>query len=52
MNDRKKYIINGIIILGFTILFFFPEPEVNFGWYFITFILLIGSIIGVYKLRK
>ena len=44
-----------MIIIGFLTLFFFPEPETNFLWYFLTglaFIFIIIILITKSKKEK
>lgn len=39
-------LIPAVVMIGFFVLFIFPEPESNFAWYVLT-ILGFGFIVGV-----
>jgi membrane protein YdbS with pleckstrin-like domain len=49
-----KLIIPVVIILGFTVLFFFPEPESNFLAYFATalFFIILTIFLIIFGKRK
>jgi len=51
---KTNTLIPILVILGVAILFFFPSPEENFVWYFLTFLLFIGIIIflGIKSKKK
>ena len=51
---KINYLITIIIILGFTTLFFFPEPETNFPAYAGTalFFTLLTTFLVVWKIKK
>jgi len=49
---KTKQIIALIIgIMGLIVMFFFPEPETNFGYY-VGFVVIIGIIIWLLVRKK
>jgi len=50
----NKYLIPGVIILGFIILFLFPEPETNFLAYFGTalFFIILTTFLIIQQRKK
>jgi len=44
MENKNRSII-GLVILGFIVLFFFPEPETNFFAYAGTGLLFLGLLV-------
>ncbi|MFH0808719.1 MAG: hypothetical protein V1888_03855 [archaeon] len=43
---KIKKLIPVVVIIGIVVLFMFPEPESNFGWYVLTMGLFAG-VVGV-----
>ena len=44
-NAWREYLVPAVIIIGLTVLFFFPEPETNFFAYLGTVLFFVALVI-------
>jgi len=41
-----------VVIMGIVVLFLFPEPESNFGWYVLTAVFFISVVLILFRIEK
>ena len=51
-NLHAGKLIPVVVLVGVVVLFLFPEPESNFGWYVLTMGLFAGVVGFLFWLRR
>ena len=52
VGESVDRLIPVVVIVGIVVLFLFPEPDSNFGWYVLTGVLFVGVVGILFWLRN